>query len=107
MMRVMDTSRVAALDRVLVLCKFVTSVHRLRRVVVSLRDVSEIIFLDHVSCQFDRSLRDHDHGVVTQHVVTRECEFVMVTHVMGHSSCESHETPHQQILTPDLCDART
>jgi hypothetical protein len=88
MMRVMDTSRVAALDRVLVLCKFVTSVHRLRRVVVSLRDVSEIIFLDHVSCQFDRSLRDHDHGVVTQHVVTRECEFVMVTHVMGYSSCE-------------------
>ena len=71
-----------------VVCKFVTHVDRLRRVVVSLRGVSEIIFLDHVSCQFDRSLRDHDHGVVTQHVVTRECEFVMVTHVMGYSSCE-------------------
>ncbi len=70
------------------MCKFVTRVDRLRRVVVSLRDVIRIIFLDHVLCQFDRSLRVHDLGVVAQHVVTRECEFVMVTHVLGYSSCE-------------------
>ncbi len=66
-------------------CEISTREYDVVVLVVSLRDFIINFFLDHVSCQFDRSRCDHECGVVTQHIVTRVWDFVLVTHDVWYS----------------------
>jgi len=60
----------------------------------SLRDCDKIFL--RVVCQFVRSLRDHACGVVTQHIVTCECEIFYSHSGLWRSSCVAHETSHHK-----------
>jgi hypothetical protein len=104
----MDTSRVASLDRVLMSC--VSSSHVLLACVLCCVTPWRqwnyfFLIMCHVS--------SIDHFVIMIMVLLHNTSSLASVSLLwsltswGTRRVRSHETPHQQILTPDLCDART